>query len=704
MLLELRLVNATQRTQLDLRADSPMRDDIGILNSTPVPEPRASVMTISAQDSALKGFTAVNTGETYAAALFQYDGFGPRPNAVLPVEHRSDVNGEAAVTLVIACLADSWRPTDPTDRTYQEPGTDTLTNERKRVDYPADKCSIDEHVHQVHGHSSGSPARRTSGGPDVERDGSYSQREAHDELAESSGDLYERTLPLTEQGHSKAQPAPKPEVEAAVRAQVQRFTAQSQVRRRGGSSPSPQDNEVRRSTFSHASAYLSRSVDTSMRKRTFSTRTRTGCHTCRTRKKKCDEGKPHCQNCIRGSFRCGGYGPKPPGGPRPVTKRTAVPLQASHNEPDTPVDGQRYGFERSPYQGGNNQLGRTLSEYYAPSPSRLHDPHPHRSTAPQVPADNCLLPRPESWHHQPHPPYDDRRKSLPASQYHPPEVALPAPPPYIHPANLLPPPPLRPRRNYPAPPGELSHVPPPQMYRPVTATAYIVISPREGVVSSGRGLHQTGLPADLQNLGMPVTARSRMLRGERYLHFQDTALRDERMSCRKAVEAYNDSCRAVNASSSLDRERNFVPVYEPRARAWEPGKAWDGPRDSVGSQSVVETPFNCEFGYNINLGKDVLIQQNCTLQDASIIYIGDRSIIGPNVKFYCITTSVDAQQRRGSRGNFQAGPIRVEEDVVIHADCTILPFRTIGKGAVIGAGSVVTRVSSGVRIRLHCID
>lgn len=107
MLLELRLVNATQRTQLDLRADSLIRDDIGILNSTPVPEPRASVMTISAQDSALKGFTAVNTSETYAAALFQYDRFGPRPNAVLLVEHRSDVNGEAAVTLVIVCLANS---------------------------------------------------------------------------------------------------------------------------------------------------------------------------------------------------------------------------------------------------------------------------------------------------------------------------------------------------------------------------------------------------------------------------------------------------------------------------------------------------------------------------------------------------------------------------------------------------------------------
>ena len=48
------------------------------------------------------------------------------------------------------------------------------------------------------------------------------------------------------------------------------------------------------------------------RKRNFAHRTKTGCHTCRHRKKKCDEQKPICGNCIRGSFECGGYGQKPP--------------------------------------------------------------------------------------------------------------------------------------------------------------------------------------------------------------------------------------------------------------------------------------------------------------------------------------------------------------------------------------------------------
>ncbi|GMG40545.1 unnamed protein product [Ambrosiozyma monospora] len=38
------------------------------------------------------------------------------------------------------------------------------------------------------------------------------------------------------------------------------------------------------------------------------TRSRNGCFTCKQRRRKCDEGKPECQNCINSGRRCGGYG------------------------------------------------------------------------------------------------------------------------------------------------------------------------------------------------------------------------------------------------------------------------------------------------------------------------------------------------------------------------------------------------------------
>jgi hypothetical protein len=47
-------------------------------------------------------------------------------------------------------------------------------------------------------------------------------------------------------------------------------------------------------------------------KRKYAHRTRTGCITCRRRKKKWDEAKPKCNNCIRGNFECSGYPGKTP--------------------------------------------------------------------------------------------------------------------------------------------------------------------------------------------------------------------------------------------------------------------------------------------------------------------------------------------------------------------------------------------------------
>ncbi|KAJ4365007.1 hypothetical protein N0V83_008623 [Neocucurbitaria cava] len=68
-------------------------------------------------------------------------------------------------------------------------------------------------------------------------------------------------------------------------------------------------------------------VELKKRKRQFANRTKTGCGTCRNRKKKCDEAKPECNNCTRGGFVCQGYANKIPWPKNGVTK-PPPPLQA----------------------------------------------------------------------------------------------------------------------------------------------------------------------------------------------------------------------------------------------------------------------------------------------------------------------------------------------------------------------------------------
>ena len=77
------------------------------------------------------------------------------------------------------------------------------------------------------------------------------------------------------------------------------------------------------------------------RKRVFSNRTKTGCLTCRSRKKKCDESKPACDNCVRGGFHCAGYATKPTYSKPPFTNKP-VPLQSKDGYPEQP--GMQQGY------------------------------------------------------------------------------------------------------------------------------------------------------------------------------------------------------------------------------------------------------------------------------------------------------------------------------------------------------------------------
>lgn len=187
-----------------------------------------------------------------------------------------------------------------------------------------------------------------------------------------------------------------------------------------------------------------------------------------------------------------------------------------------------------------------------------------------------------------------------------------------------------------------------------------------------------------------------MLAGMAYRHFRDDELLADRASCRRAVEVYNDICRPNSLASHDAKGKSFTAVLNPRER--EPSSntigPWMGPTGVIGSLVTIETPFQCEYGYNINIGDQVTIGRGCFLQDAATIFIGDRTIIGPDVKFYCLSASVDPTVRgEGTDSKYMTGAIRIEEDCWIGGNVTILPFRTIGKGATVGAGSVVTRVS-----------
>ena len=98
-------------------------------------------------------------------------------------------------------------------------------------------------------------------------------------------------------------------------------------------------------------------------------------------------------------------------------------------------------------------------------------------------------------------------------------------------------------------------------------------------------------------------------------------------------------------------------------------------------------PFYTDCGKNITVGKNVFINMGCKFQDQGGIFIGDGALIGHNVVLATLNHALPPQQR----STMIPAPIHIGKRVWIGANATVLPGVTIGDGAIVAAGAVVTK-------------
>lgn len=98
-------------------------------------------------------------------------------------------------------------------------------------------------------------------------------------------------------------------------------------------------------------------------------------------------------------------------------------------------------------------------------------------------------------------------------------------------------------------------------------------------------------------------------------------------------------------------------------------------------------PFYTDCGKNLTVGKNVFLNSGCKVQDQGGVTIGDNTLIGHNVVLATLNHAFDPSRR----ADMCPAPIQIGRDVWIGSNAVILPGVTIGDGAVIAAGAVVSK-------------
>lgn len=105
--------------------------------------------------------------------------------------------------------------------------------------------------------------------------------------------------------------------------------------------------------------------------------------------------------------------------------------------------------------------------------------------------------------------------------------------------------------------------------------------------------------------------------------------------------------------------------------------------------AFINPPFYCDYGKNIEVGKNFFANYNCTIIDVAKVKIGDNCQFAPNVSIYTAGHPLHPVARNSL---YEYGiEVTVGNNVWIGGNTVIMPGVHIGSNTVIGAGSVVTK-------------
>lgn len=111
----------------------------------------------------------------------------------------------------------------------------------------------------------------------------------------------------------------------------------------------------------------------------------------------------------------------------------------------------------------------------------------------------------------------------------------------------------------------------------------------------------------------------------------------------------------------------------------------------VGKRVIFYPGVWINTGRNLIIGDDVDFAKDVLITTEGGVEIGDRTLIGYRTQILSVNHSIPPVGERIPISGDVYKTVHIANDVWIGAGCIILPGVTIGEGAIIAAGSVVTK-------------
>ncbi|MCU4338600.1 acyltransferase [Acinetobacter dispersus] len=114
-------------------------------------------------------------------------------------------------------------------------------------------------------------------------------------------------------------------------------------------------------------------------------------------------------------------------------------------------------------------------------------------------------------------------------------------------------------------------------------------------------------------------------------------------------------------------------------------------RAKIGRRVVFYPNIWVFTGRNLILGDDVDLATGVLITTDGGVSIGDRTLVGYGTKILSSNHNIPKLPNRIFDSGHTKAPVIIGKDAWLGANCIILPGVTIGDGAIVAAGSVVTK-------------